>query len=123
MRRKSKFLLVIYSSIKISGFLLRYCLNGILQFSLSDRYFILPLIPNHLQTSANPDVNESVNLSIVNLSKPLEAILDFAKKQDCFVTASQIRDERVNRVPFQILENWWGGFVAQPILVLYLVLY
>jgi hypothetical protein len=27
----------------------------------------------------------------VNLSKPLEAILDFAKKQDCFVTASQVK--------------------------------
>ena len=45
MRRKSKFQRVIYSSIKISGFLLRYCLNGILQFSLSDWYFILSLIP------------------------------------------------------------------------------
>lgn len=32
-----------------------------------------------------------VNLSIVNLSKPLEAILDYAKKQDKFVSASQIK--------------------------------
>ena len=30
-------------------------------------------------------------LSIVNLSKPLESILDYAKKQDAFVTASQVK--------------------------------
>ena len=32
-----------------------------------------------------------VNLSIVNLSKPLESILDYAKKQDQFVSASQVK--------------------------------
>ncbi len=32
-----------------------------------------------------------VNLSIVNLSKPLESILDYAKKQDKFVSASQVK--------------------------------
>ncbi len=47
--------------------------------------------PNHPQKLTNLDVNESVNLSIVNLSKPLEAILDFAKKQDSFVSASQVK--------------------------------
>jgi DNA segregation ATPase FtsK/SpoIIIE-like protein len=47
--------------------------------------------PNYPQKLANPDVNESVNLSIVNLSIPLKSILDYAKKQDKFVSASQIK--------------------------------
>lgn len=36
-------------------------------------------------------LKNDVNLSTVNLSKPLEAIFDFAKKQDSFVSASQVK--------------------------------
>lgn len=51
--------------------------------------------PINPKKSANLDENESVNLSTgkkdPTLSKPLEAILDYANKQDCFITASQIK--------------------------------
>jgi hypothetical protein len=47
--------------------------------------------PSHPQKPANPDVNDAVNPSIVNLSKPLEAIFDYAKKQDSFISASQVK--------------------------------
>ncbi len=40
---------------------------------------------------ANPVENEPVNLSIVNLSTTLQTIVDYAKKQDNFVSASQIK--------------------------------
>jgi len=40
---------------------------------------------------AKKSLNPSVNSSIVNLSKPAQVILDFAKKQDKFITASQVK--------------------------------
>lgn len=43
--------------------------------------------PIDVKKTLPPDVN----LSIVNLSKPLESILEYAREQDNFVTASQIK--------------------------------
>jgi hypothetical protein len=40
---------------------------------------------------AQKSLNPSVNSSTVNLTKPAQVILDFAKKQDKFITASQVK--------------------------------